>query len=289
VIDRNAQAARGQDPCAGDRRAGSPGAGDDDGVLGVVGVLGGMGPLATIDFMRKMLQATPAGRDQEHVPVVASSIPQVPDRNEAFRGEGPSPVPAIVSSGRRLAAAGAGVAVMPCNTAHLWFDEVQQALDLPILHMVDAALEEALSLSGRGARIGLLATDATLASGLYVNRAPAGGSPHDIRWLLPTAHEMLTLVMPGIAAVKAGDLVRAEGLLHSAAQALARRGAQTLVLGCTEVPLALEQGKAPLPLVDATAALARRAVAWSLARRHRPLRRGSDRAERIDEVGHGLR
>ena len=173
---------------------------------GIVGVLGGMGPLATVDFMRKMLQATPAVVDQEHVPVVVSSIPQVPDRTQAFRREGASPLAAMVASGRRLVAAGAGLAVVPCNAAHLWFDEIQQALGLPMLHLVDAALEDAVIEAGPGGRIGLLATDATLASGLYVNRALPPGAGQGLQWVLPTAGEMLTLLMPGVAAIKAGPV-----------------------------------------------------------------------------------
>jgi aspartate racemase len=213
----------------------------------VVGVLGGMGPLATLDFLHKMLRATPAQSDQEHVPMVAS--------------------------GRRLADAGAGLVVVPCNTAHLWFDELQPALGLPMLHLVDAALAECAALAGADApitRIGLLATDATLASGLYPNRTPAGSG---LQWLMPTAAEMLELVMPGVMAVKAGDLAEGGRLLHTAAAALVRRGAQALVLGCTEIPLVLRADAPtppPVPVIDATEALARQAVAWSLARRTPP-------------------
>jgi aspartate racemase len=239
----------------------------------VVGVLGGMGPLATLDFLHKMLRATPAQSDQEHVPVVVSSIPQVPDRTAAFRGEGESPLAAMVASGRRLADAGAGLVVVPCNTAHLWFDQLQPALGLPMLHLVDAALAECAALAGADApvtRIGLLATDATLASGLYPNRTPAGSG---LQWLMPTAAEMLELVMPGVMAVKAGDLAEGGRLLQAAAAALVRRGAQALVLGCTEIPLVLRADAPtppPVPVIDATEALARQAVAWSLARRASP-------------------
>jgi len=88
-----------------------------------------------------------------------------------------------------------------------------------------------------------------------------------VKWALPTAQEMLTLVMPGIAAVKAGELGRGADLLGAAAQALARRGAQALVLGCTEVPLVIGPGNSPLPVIDATQALAKRTVAWSLSQR----------------------
>ena len=232
---------------------------------GVVGVLGGMGPLATVDFMRKVRDATPAASDQEHVPIVVSCIPQVPDRTAAFRGEGASPLDAMVHSGQRLVAAGAGLIVMPCNTAHLWFDALRDALGLPMLHLVDAAMADALEQAGAGARVGLLATDATLASGLYLNRRcdPAAG----VTWLLPTAGEMLEWVMPGIAAVKAGRLDAGGELLARAAQALRRRGAEAVVLGCTEIPLVLDAATAGLPVIDPAAALARRAVAWSFGER----------------------
>lgn len=233
---------------------------------GVIGVLGGMGPLATVDFMGKLLHATPAATDQDHVPVVVSAIPQVPDRTAAFRGEGASPLAAMVDSGRRLVNAGAGLIVIPCNTAHLWFDELRTALGLPMLHLVDCALEDAMAVAGDGATVGLLCTDATLASGLYLNRSPEGLAGR-LKWALPTATEMLNLVMPGIAAIKAGQLEHATDLLCTAAQALVRRGAKALVLGCTEIPLVMTSARAQLPVIDATTSLARRAVAWSMAQR----------------------
>jgi aspartate racemase len=233
---------------------------------GVIGVLGGMGPLATVDFLRKLVEATPAMRDQEHVPVVVSSIPQVPDRTAAYRGEGESPLPALLASGQRLAAAGAGLVVMPCNTAHLWFDALQRALALPMLHIVDAALDELAALDDRPERVGLLATDATLSSGLYVNRTGAG-----VQWLLPTADEVARFVEPGIAAVKGGRSEAGRELLRAAAQGLERRGARALVLACTEIPLVLDRDSSELPLVDATAALARAAVRWALGRREAEL------------------
>ena len=227
---------------------------------GLLGVLGGMGPLATLDFLHKLLAATPAARDQEHVPVLTASIPQVPDRAAAFRGQGASPLPAMVASGRRLVRAGAGLVVVPCNTAHLWFTPLQAALGVPMLHLVDAALEDAAALVGEQGRVGLLATDATIASGLYVARSPRA------HWVLPRAAEMADWVLPGIQAVKAGATARGRQLLVRAAAALGARGAQAVVLGCTEIPVVLDAASAPLPVVDATAALARRCVAWSQGR-----------------------
>jgi aspartate racemase len=232
---------------------------------GLIGVLGGMGPLATVDFMQKLARATPARIDQDHVPALVSSIPQIPDRTEAFRGKGPSPLEALVECAVRLEAAGVGMIVMPCNTAHLWFDDIRQRVGTPMLHIVDAAIQDALQRCGSHARIGLLATEATTASGLYVDRRPPGREAP--KWVLPTDEEMAELVMPGIAEVKAGRLQSGRLLLENAASALRRRGAEALVLGCTEIPIVIDDDIAQLPTVDATDSLARRAVRWSLEQR----------------------
>jgi aspartate racemase len=153
--------------------------------------------------------------------------------------------------------------VIACNTAHLWFDDLAGSIDLPMIHLVDAAIADAAAIAGRHARIGLLGTDATIASGLYVNREAPGG----LQWLLPTAREMTELIMPGIEAVKAGDRDTGRRQLVAAAEALRKRGAAAVILGCTEIPVVLDASNSPLPVVDATAALARRTVEWSRAQR----------------------
>ena len=89
-------------------------------VLPRIGVLGGMGPLATADFLAKLAHATPAVRDQDHFPVTVDSTPQIPDRVAALQGRGLDPLPALVAAADRLAAAGCALVAMPCNTAHLW-------------------------------------------------------------------------------------------------------------------------------------------------------------------------
>lgn len=232
-----------------------------------------MGPLATVDFMQKLIAATMvancASRDQDHIPVLVSSIPQIPDRSAAYRGEAVSPLPAMVSSGMRLERAGAGVIVMPCNTAHLWFAELEAALAVPMLHLVDVALEAAAAAVGTSSTLGLMCTDATLASSLYMHRAAQSAILSGLQWTLPTVSEMTGLVMPGIQSVKLGKLAEATELFAEAAQALVRRGARGLLLGCTEIPLVMTQLqlRVDVPVIDATASLARRAVAWSIAQR----------------------
>lgn len=235
--------------------------------MGIVGILGGMGPLATVDFMSKLIAHTPAKKDQDHIPVLVSSIPQVPDRTLAFRGEGDSPLNAMLENANRLAAAGAQGVVITCNTAHLWFDEIQKSIKLPMIHIVDAAIEKAIEKVGENPVLGLLATDATLASGLYINREVKNllGKRIQVRWLLPTATEMNEFVMPGILAVKAGKISEGEQLLARAGNCLKQRGANALVLGCTEIPIVLTGESLGLPLIDATDALAEKSVAWSMS------------------------
>jgi aspartate racemase len=134
-----------------------------------------------------------------------------------------------------------------------------------MIHIVDAAIEKAIEKVGANPLLGLLATDATLASGLYINREVKNlsGERIQVRWLLPTAVEVNEFVMPGILAVKAGKIEEGQELLIRAGNCLKQRGANALVLGCTEIPIALAGESLGIPLIDATDALAEKAVAWS--------------------------
>jgi aspartate racemase len=226
----------------------------------MLGVLGGMGPLATADFYEKLIAQTPAARDQEHVPVVIYAVPQVPDRTVALLEGGPSPLPALQTGLETLVAAGAQAIAIACNTAHAWYDELAAASPVPILHIADAAAAAAVRIAGPGARLALVATTGTLAAGFYPRRLAERG----FECAAPTDAEMRELVMPGIGKVKAGAIDEGGRLLERAVGTLLERGARAVVLGCTEVPVALDRIASPLRTrcVDATDALAGACVAW---------------------------
>ena len=233
-----------------------------DGSLPRVGVLGGMGPAATADFHRKLVAATPARRDQDHVPLLIHSIPQIPDRAASILDGADSPAPALVSVARSLQAAGAQLIVMPCNTAHFWYDELRQAVQIPVLHIVDPVLD-VLSQQAALRRVGLLGTRATAAAGLYARRAQQRtDSIREIEWVLPGPVQQHDVVDAGIDAVKAGHLGRGEWLLREAARQLVDDGAGAVVLACTEIPIVLQQ--AAVPVLDATQLLAEATVRWAL-------------------------
>ena len=226
----------------------------------MLGVLGGMGPLASAEFMRSLTLQTPALRDQDHIPTILVSDGRVPDRTAARAGLGPDPLPALIRGIRILEGAGCGAIAIPCNTAHGWFDGMAAATNLPILHIVDAAAADLVAQGVPAGRIGLMGTSATLAMRLYQQRLPG----YEV--ITPDDAEMAALVTPAIELVKAGHVAAAYAPLAEMARHLAARGAQAVVLGCTEIPLGIAAGAPlPFPVVDTVAALARAALAWARA------------------------
>ncbi|MFC0408221.1 cysteate racemase [Roseomonas elaeocarpi] len=226
----------------------------------MLGILGGMGPLAGAQFLLRLTLLTPAERDQDHIPAVLWSDPTVPDRTEARLRGGEDPLPALLHGLRGLEAAGCRAIAIPCNTAHGWFDQMQAATSLPILHIVDSAAEDLRRQSLEGATVGVMGTAATLAMGLYQERFGALG--HAV--ITPEAGEMAELVTPGIALVKSNRVAEAYAPLAEAAARLIRRGAAAVVLGCTEIPLGIAAGPTlPFPVVDTIDALARASIRWS--------------------------
>ncbi len=220
----------------------------------MLGVLGGMGPLASAEFMRQLTLLTPAACDQEHIPAVLWSDPRIPDRTAARLGTGEDPLPALLRGIRGLERAGATAIAIPCNTAHGWHAAMQAATPLPILHIVDAAAAELDRLGVPDGPVGLLGTAGTLAMGLYQGRLPRP-------CLLPDAAEMAALVTPAIALVKANRVADSHAPLTEAARRLMARGARAVVLGCTEIPLGIAAGPPlPFPVADTVAALARAAI-----------------------------
>ena len=226
----------------------------------MIGVLGGMGPLATVDFFSKVLQATPAKGDADHVPLLIQSDPRIAPRPAAILGEGRSPLPELLAGRDRLIAAGAMALVMPCNTAHFWHPDLLKGCSVPFLSIVDASVSELATLTSAGSPIGIIATQATLAAKIFDSALVRLG----YTVVLPDKIVMETLVLPGIDMVKADETLRGGQLIEQSVQMLLNNGARAVILACTETPLALDAIKSQLrsQCVDTTAALARCCVAW---------------------------
>ncbi len=229
-----------------------------------LGVLGGMGPLATVDFLAKLVALTPATRDADHLPVLVYAVPQVPDRvAPILTGSGPSPLPALLAGMHWLVAAGAKAIALPCHTAHHWADAIDDASPIPLLHIADAAIA-ALEAGGlSGATVGIIGTRATWQAGIYQDRLCRRG--FDTRTCRDT--ELETVVLPAIALVKQGAPERARPLFERAIAALLDGGADAVLLACTEIPAAFAGHRLPARVIDGTEALARACITWGLSRR----------------------
>jgi aspartate racemase len=223
----------------------------------IIGILGGMGPLATADLYTKIIRATPATRDQEHLHVIIDADPTVPDRSAFLRGLGPDPMPKLTAGAQRLELIGAAFIAIPCNTAHAFLPALQERIGIPILDMVAETTVRVRRDYPQVRCVGILATQGTIEIGLYHAALRAEG----LEPLHPGPGDQERLVSAAIAAVKAGDTGPNVGeLLAEAGRRLAAAGAEVLLAACTEIPLALTQAMVPVPLLDPTQVLAEAAV-----------------------------
>lgn len=221
-----------------------------------VGVLGGMGPEATLAFCARLLAQTPATCDQDHLHVIVNSNPRIPDRTTALLGRGPSPVPMMAEGIAALERAGAAFVVIPCVSAHAFLDELREHAPVPIVSIFEAIVA---ACPAGTQRVGLLATDGTVRTGHLERHLRQAG----LAVLVPGEDDQ-SAVQTAIYAVKSGATPERReqfaGTLRDVARRLVERGADAIVLGCTEIPLVFAVASSPAPVVDALTALAAAAV-----------------------------
>lgn len=227
-----------------------------------VGVLGGMGPAATADFYRRIVAATDASCDQEHLHVLINSYPAVPDRTACLLGRGEDPTPVLIDMAQSLEHSGADLLIMACNTANAFIDRITQNIHIPLLNWVDEAIARLLEQEPALRRIGLLATDGTLISGLYQQACAKRG----LQALVPDAlqQQLVMRAIYGPMGIKAGTTRLADISLtiKKIGESLQVNGADLVLLACTE--LSFLYGSSHLnwsfPIADAAQLVAERVV-----------------------------
>ena len=221
-----------------------------------LGILGGMGPAASAEFVTRLVAQTPATCDQEHIPFVLWNNPQVPDRSTSLRNEDDRPLPFLLQGVQVLKAVGCDLIVIPCNTAHFWYDEMIK-LKVPIVHIVDSVADALRDAGVDSGTIGVMGTQATVELGLYQYKLNKAG------WscIVPSKDEMDTLVQPAIDLIKAGKVLEAQLPIMKVVHSLIDRGAQAVVLGCTELPLAIKiSSENGVPLINSIDSLVKSAI-----------------------------
>lgn len=230
-----------------------------------IGVIGGVGPAATVDFMDKIIRNTNARRDQDHIKLAVEHNPKIPDRTASLLADGEDPTVALYAACKKLEANDADLIAIPCNTAHAFVERIQPYLAIPIVNMLFETIDFIRRRYGAGVTVGLLATSGTVASRVYHEEAAKAG----IALIVPDDphQDKVMSAIYGETGVKAGyvDGMCRQALLDAMAH-LANRGAQVLVLGCTELPLLVRQdehfplGGGEVVVLDPTEILARRCV-----------------------------
>jgi aspartate racemase len=214
-----------------------------------IGILGGMGPAATAYFFRLIVSRTAAGKDQEHVPTLIWSDPRIPSRVDALLGTGPSPLSALLQGMRVLETGGAGLFVMPCMTAHYWARELAAKARIPFVNLLLETRRSLMKMSPIPRAVGLIASTGTVRTGLFDNVLARQG----IQVLVPSDRDQASIMAAifGESGIKADfDVRRCRAAIVRVARRLVERGAETIIAGCTEVPLVLRQSDLPVPLVD---------------------------------------
>ena len=214
----------------------------------IVGVLGGMGPESTAALLVRITRRTRVEVEQDHLRVIIDSNPKIPDRTDALlSGETGCIVEALTRTARNVERAGADIIGIPCNTAHAFLADVRSAVTVPVVDMIGESTLRALEVFGRGAAIGLLATDGTLRSRLYHHALRNAG----LVAISPSGADVQESVMGAIRAVKLrGFSEDASHALGAAVRRLAAEGAAAVIAGCTEVSLLFEHRPPPLPWLD---------------------------------------
>jgi len=219
-----------------------------------LGVIGGLGPMATAYFMQLVIDMTDAVTDQEHIPMVIYNCPQIPDRTSYLLGNtSDNPGPQIIECGRKVECAGVDCIAIPCITAHALFPEIEKELDTPVLH---AIRETAEYLKKEGIqRVGLEATDGTVQTGVFQKELERQG----IEVVLPSKEKQEMIMHIIYNNVKAGRRVDMERF-GQVEEELQQKGAEVIILGCTELSMVCRDEKIGHGYLDAMEVLARAAV-----------------------------
>jgi len=220
-----------------------------------IGVLGGMGPDATVECYKSIIEQTPAKKDQDHLPLLIYNNPQIPDRTESILHNGISPVPQLQDSAHRLEEAGADLIIMPCNTAHYFIEKIREVIEIPVLNMVKATVDKLPP----GSVAGLLATTGTIKTGIYEKYAA-----DRLKIITPSDENQKTVMdaIYGKRGIKAGFKDdRLTNKLIQVVDHLKEKGADSIIAGCTEIRLVLNDSNlVELDLLTPIDVIAREAV-----------------------------
>ncbi len=221
----------------------------------LIGIIGGMGPEATALFFNKIIKNTPAKKDQDHFRILIYNNPKIPDRTKAILGKGESPLKELINSANLLKKSGVDFLTIPCISSHYYYEHLQKAIDIQILHIVEETLFSIKSKFNQAKRIGLLATSGTIHGRLFHKAF----EKHGLSIIVPNKRnqEVLMDAIYGRNGIKAGVTVgEPKDKILRIADALIKDGAEIIIGGCTEIPLVIGNNDLTVPFIDTLEELA---------------------------------
>ena len=223
----------------------------------ILGVLGGVGPLATIYFADLVVKMTQAQTDQEHIAMVILNHASIPDRTAYILDKSnPDPLPVMVRDAKILEEDNCSYIVIPCNTAHYFYDEIQKSVNVPIINILEETVSYCEKTVPELKKIGVLATEGTIKSRAYQNII----EKHSLECVLPSDEDQASLMNIIYNQVKAGmqvDIFEFQRIIGE----LKKKGCEAVILGCTELSIIKKDFGIDRPdIVDSMECLARASI-----------------------------
>jgi aspartate racemase len=197
-----------------------------------LGIIGGMGPEATVYLFSKIIELTHASIDQEHIPIIIDNNTQIPDRTGYIVNQGESPLEELLKTAVRLQKMGSEILAMPCNTAHYFYSEINEVIDIPFINMIEISVDYIHRNFGGNIDVGLLATEGVYASGIYDKAC----KKYSIKIIKPDEGQEKSL-MEIIYAIKRGSKTDFSDILLKILKEYKNKGIEVIILGCTELPI----------------------------------------------------
>lgn len=222
----------------------------------ILGVIGGMGPLATQLFYRQVIELTDAACDQDHVDMILFNHASMPDRTDAILSGNTEPLfLKLEEDAKKLEAYGASAIAIPCNTSHFFADRLQASVSIPIIHMIREAADYVAKREKKVERVGILATDGTMKSGLYQDACLAAG----VEPYVPSEKAQALVMKIIYEGIKGGNEIDYNDFIAIEGD-LAANGCQAAIMACTELSCFKERYHLPNYFIDAMEVLAIRSI-----------------------------
>ena len=199
----------------------------------MIGILGGMGTQAGLDFCNKLAKLNRGKLDQKYPMFILYNKSNIPERPKNLKKYN-NVLNALVDGCKMLQRNKCKFIVMPCNTAHFWYDDVQKKMNIPILSIPKEVYKNTKKSTSKNSKIGLLATEATLNNNIYHKFFL-----NDYALISPNKNLQKNSVNKAITLVKKGRVKEAEKILRPAVNQLIKKKCKKIILGCTELPIAI--------------------------------------------------